>query len=270
METSGFRWQQLNTTGKVKLVTVPIVSTLCLSTLLYIKKLVDTKAIPELNIVGLSPVQKEVKEHLTYNISKTIFALSLLPIIYVSNTSNFSKFFKIGDLSLSVGKSRVYDLLMIKTQNKNWKSFGTELGLTMSFGTAAFLYYFHVRKSKIPITLKKIKVNIPYIVLFSLCTSFTEEIISRFGIISPLYGMINDDKIHFLCALSFGIPHYFGIPGGLLGSVMAAFLGYNGSKAIVETKGIAMAWFIHFIQDVVIYSAMLLTVENENDDENQI
>eukprot|EP01083_Nonionella_stella_P298949 1014517_1 len=236
--------------------------TLCLSTLYYIKQMVEDKTIPELQIIGLSPIEKEVKHHLTYNISKTIFALSLLPVIYVTNSSNFKTFFKFGNLHAPVQSSKLYQLFRFET-NTNWKRFGGSMSLSMSFGTAAFLYYFKVRHAKITDLKRKFKDKLPYIVLFSLCTSFTEEMISRFGVISPLYGMIDDDKIHLLCAAVFGIPHYFGIPGGAIGSLMAAYLGYNGSKAIVETKGIAMAWFMHFVQDVVIYSAMLLTMKDE-------
>ena len=51
--------------------------------------------------------------------------------------------------------------------------------------------------------------------------------------------------------------HYWGNPGGVVGMVVAAFLGWFLTKSILETKGIFWAWLIHFLQDVIIISALL-------------
>ncbi|MFT6005009.1 MAG: hypothetical protein ACI8UQ_002153, partial [Bacteroidia bacterium] len=51
--------------------------------------------------------------------------------------------------------------------------------------------------------------------------------------------------------------HYFGTPGGIIGVIVAGFLGWFLAKSILETKGFFWAWFIHFLQDVVIITAML-------------
>jgi uncharacterized protein len=35
---------------------------------------------------------------------------------------------------------------------------------------------------------------------------------------------------------------------------LAGFLGWLLAKSIVETRGIFWAWFIHFLQDVIIFT----------------
>lgn len=67
-----------------------------------------------------------------------------------------------------------------------------------------------------------------------------------------------------MSALVFGLPHYFGTPGGVVGSLMAGFLGWLLAKSIQETGGIFWAWLIHFIQDVVILGVGLLFLESLN------
>ena len=55
----------------------------------------------------------------------------------------------------------------------------------------------------------------------------------------------------------FGGGHYFGTPGGVTGVLLAGFLGWLLSKSIAETHGFGWAWLIHFVQDVVIFVAIL-------------
>lgn len=61
-------------------------------------------------------------------------------------------------------------------------------------------------------------------------------------------------------ALLFGIPHYLGTPGQLIGVLAAGFLGWFLAKSVLETKGLGWAWFVHFLQDVIIFVAVLGTL----------
>ncbi|TAE80973.1 MAG: CPBP family intramembrane metalloprotease, partial [Bacteroidetes bacterium] len=61
-----------------------------------------------------------------------------------------------------------------------------------------------------------------------------------------------------LSAILFGLPHYAGFPNGPIGVVMAGVLGYILSKATYETQGIGIAWVIHFLQDVIIFTALFM------------
>jgi len=57
-----------------------------------------------------------------------------------------------------------------------------------------------------------------------------------------------------VAASFFGIGHFFGVPYGIIGVLMATFLGWLLGKAMVESRGFFWSWFIHFLQDVLIFS----------------
>jgi len=61
-----------------------------------------------------------------------------------------------------------------------------------------------------------------------------------------------------LTAAYFGLAHFFGVPYGAVGVIMAFVLGYILSKAMLETKGFFWPWFIHFWQDVAIFTFMAI------------
>jgi hypothetical protein len=50
------------------------------------------------------------------------------------------------------------------------------------------------------------------------------------------------------------MAHYiYGSPPGIIGFLMTAFLAWLIGKSIMETKGFAAAWIIHFAPDVIIF-----------------
>lgn len=99
---------------------------------------------------------------------------------------------------------------------------------------------------------------IPYIILFSITNSFIEEIIFRYGVVAGLGHSYGNTLIMIVSAILFGLPHYFGNPGGVMGAMMSGLLGYILCKATLETKGLAIAWAIHFVQDLIIFSALMM------------
>jgi hypothetical protein len=46
------------------------------------------------------------------------------------------------------------------------------------------------------------------------------------------------------------------LPGGLPGVAMAGFLGFVLARSVVETRGVLGAWFVHFLQDIVIFTLL--------------
>ena len=58
-------------------------------------------------------------------------------------------------------------------------------------------------------------------------------------------------------ALLFGGVHWFGIPGGPIGALMAGFLAWLLTRSIQDTKGIGWAWIIHFCQDMLIFTVTI-------------
>ena len=61
-----------------------------------------------------------------------------------------------------------------------------------------------------------------------------------------------------LTAFVFGIGHFYGVPYGIVGAVMAGALGWILNKTMLETRGFFWPWFIHFCQDALVFSFMAL------------
>ena len=82
--------------------------------------------------------------------------------------------------------------------------------------------------------------------------------IYRFAINGNLVNETSKQTVLIVSAILFGLPHYMGYPNGIVGVIMAGILGYVLSKSTYETQGIGIAWAIHFIQDVIIFSALFM------------
>jgi membrane protease YdiL (CAAX protease family) len=101
---------------------------------------------------------------------------------------------------------------------------------------------------------------LPLILILAAMNAFTEEAITRLSLVAALDGILKRSRIYILSAVIFGVPHFFGVPGGILGFVMAGFLGWLLAKSITETEGMFWVWFIHFLQDVIIFSGLFITI----------
>lgn len=135
----------------------------------------------------------------------------------------------------------------------SWKSNGLQLSIFISLATGVFMFL-AVKQSN---SLSNFNVSfIPIILLISLTNSFAEEAIYRFAINGNLMPHTLKWIILVISAIMFGLPHYMGYPNGVVGVLMAAILGYILSKATYETQGIGIAWSIHFVQDVIIFTAL--------------
>ena len=150
------------------------------------------------------------------------------------------------------------------TENFGW--LGMKVGTLWSEAVITFLIfpliittvvvYFQVLKGS-GVTTKRIFSVMPAAILLSIFNSFTEEIIFRVIGIEGLSGSFPIATLAILSGLWFGIPHYFGTPGKISGVLMASFLGWIAAISILETGGFAIAWGIHFVQDVPIITMML-------------
>jgi membrane protease YdiL (CAAX protease family) len=67
-----------------------------------------------------------------------------------------------------------------------------------------------------------------------------------------------------MSALIFGVIHYFGMPGKIPGMLMAGFMGWLLTFAIIQTSGIFWAWSIHFAQDVIILTIALAAEKSKS------
>ncbi|RME88796.1 MAG: CPBP family intramembrane metalloprotease [Anaerolineae bacterium] len=94
---------------------------------------------------------------------------------------------------------------------------------------------------------------LPLVLVFAALNAFNEELPFRAALLSQLLPVVGKDQALWLTAILFGLGHFYGVPNGLPGVFMAGLLGYLLGKSMAETRGFFWAWFIHFLQDVVIF-----------------
>jgi membrane protease YdiL (CAAX protease family) len=183
-----------------------------------------------------------------------LFALTvgvLLVILILILAPESKQFFSIGQLNINAEKEKWLGI----NGRSSWLMNGLQLLFFISMGTGVFMFM----AVKYTNSIHNIQWSfIPFILLFSLTNSLAEELIFRFGVIGGLYNHYPKRIVLLLSAILFGLPHYFGFPSGFIGIFMAGVLGYILCKVTIETKGISMAWVIHFIQDVIIFTALMM------------
>ena len=178
-------------------------------------------------------------------------ALTSMAFSYYLNPESFTNLFSLGNISAVGEELKVFGI----AKGDSWLKTGVSLSIFISIVTAIFLY-FQLKEKTIDYSL--LKTSILWILLFSLSNSFSEEMIYRLGINGPLTGLLKPNTIFFISAIIFGVAHIQGMPSGIVGILLAGILGYVLSKSVHETSGIFWAWFIHFIQDILIISTLYL------------
>lgn len=160
-------------------------------------------------------------------------------------------FFRWGDTDAPALRQMIFGV----RGNKTWAQEVIPLTLIISVATFAFMFggvhttnsWQYFQWSFIPLAL-----------VFSAINAFGEEVVFRFLIIGNLSETYPKGVILIISALMFGLPHYYGNPGGVLGVTMSVVLGYMLTRISIETKGIGLAWMIHFVQDIIIFIALFM------------
>jgi hypothetical protein len=183
-------------------------------------------------------------------------AVIFLAVIYFLNPENFTMFFRMGDVNAHISKIAWLGV----SGKETWLEIATSIGLYITLGTAIFMFF---QLKKAGADYRYLLLSLLWAIPFSMANAFSEEAIFRIGIISPLYGIFSVSIIILISAVVFGLPHYFGMPSGIVGALMAGFLGWLLAMSLVETQGLFLAWAIHFVQDVVIITSMILMSKKE-------
>jgi len=136
-----------------------------------------------------------------------------------------------------------------------WTKFGGQFALYISLGTLLFLI---LGGRPTPAALIGALPMLPAVLLFAAMNAFNEELTYRASLLAGLEHVIGPRQALWLTAVFFGLGHYFGVPYGVVGVLMASFLGWMMGKAMLETRGFFWAWLIHFLQDVLIFSFMAI------------
>jgi hypothetical protein len=164
------------------------------------------------------------------------FTMSLFLLLYPSA----KEFLRIGDLSTIAIREKWLGI----NGRSTWLKNGAQLLFTISIATGIFMFLgVHYTNS-----LHNIQGwFFPFVLLFSFTNAFSEEMVFRFGMIAGLNNHYSKLTIMIVSAILFGLPHYYGNPGGGVGILMSGVLGYILCKASLETRGLLIAWLIHFV-----------------------
>lgn len=140
-------------------------------------------------------------------------------------------------------------------QGESWGKVGLTFAVIISAVTAAFVGSANWEEfssaSWSSIALAAI-VAVPLSASNALC----EEVITRWAVVASMRGQLSN-LAPWVSALIFGGVHWFGIPGGPVGSLMAGFLGWLLARQIQDTRGIGWPWIIHFCQDMIIFTVTI-------------
>jgi uncharacterized protein len=154
---------------------------------------------------------------------------------------------------------------LVMTRPTSWKVLGRALSLILSLGTLAFLliaafpsFIAQFNNGTLGSRLGQVLVLMPLVLLFAAMNAFSEELTYKASFLSVLNDPVGKRQALLLMATFFGLGHYYGVPYGIVGVLMAGLLGWLLGKSMLETKGFFWAWFIHFLQDVLIFSFMAL------------
>jgi membrane protease YdiL (CAAX protease family) len=132
-----------------------------------------------------------------------------------------------------------------------WTVFGPALLVVFGVALPLFLYFtVHPDFS----AGGRIVRFLPWILLVAALNAANEEIQFRNILLAQLRNVVSPAEGVLLTAVLFGLGHYYGQPSGPIGVVMAGLAGWIWARSMIETRGCGWAFFIHMVQDIVIFS----------------
>ncbi|TDN91608.1 CPBP family intramembrane glutamic endopeptidase [Microbacterium sp. BK668] len=185
--------------------------------------------------------------------AKLIIAAAMIGVLLLLGFDRRRFFLTTGELDAPLRPAR---LLGFPRRDPWWK-----FGLVWGFGIAAALFTVQWLIAR-PSAAELIAVLplLPAILLFASINAFNEEMTYRAPVIATLEQPLGSVQALWMSAAFFGIAHYFGVPGGPLGAVASVFMGWILGKAMIETRGLFWAWFIHTLSDVAIFTFLAMAL----------
>lgn len=188
---------------------------------------------------------------LTEQTLKLLVTLIVIAFLFVIKKKRTEFFLAKGDTAAPVEPVR---WLGVKA-GERWSKFGILLTLFITLGTLTFLIIGGRPSANM---LVKVLPFVPAVLLAAAMNAFSEEMTYKASFLSVLEDAVGRQQALLLMAAFFGILHFYGIPYGVVGVLMAGLLGWLLGKSMLETRGLWWAWFIHFWQDVAIFIFLAL------------
>jgi hypothetical protein len=179
-------------------------------------------------------------------IGKLAVALAIIATLFALGYRRRSAFLTRGDLRAPIEPVRLLGF----PKADPWPRFGLQWAVYIALGLAA-VQYLGLRPSGA--TLLKVVPILPSILFYAALNAFNEEVTYRVPMLTTLESIGGSRQAMWMAAYFFGIAHYFGTPGGIIGAIVSIFMGWMLGKAMVETRGLFWSWWIHVLSDIVIF-----------------
>lgn len=180
-------------------------------------------------------------------------ALIILAFLLLNGRRRSDLFLVKGNISAPVEPSR---LLGMK-KSEPWTRTGTIFAAIFASVT---LIYLTLSNPPSLSTIESALPLIPVAIVIAAINAFNEEFTLRAAPLSELRTSVGNHQGLLITTLFFGLGHFYGVPSGILGVLLASFLGWFLGKSMLETKGFTWAWFIHFLPDVFIFTFFAFSV----------
>lgn len=144
------------------------------------------------------------------------------------------------------------------TSNETWRTVGPTFAVIVSVVLGVFLYLTYADRLA-GVAPRAWALAFVAAIPLSASNALVEELVTRWAVVEAMAGRWAS-AAPWTSAVIFGSVHWFGIPGGSVGSMMAAFLAWLLARSIQDTRGIGWAWIIHFCQDMLILTTTLALV----------
>ncbi|MDX1437553.1 MAG: CPBP family intramembrane glutamic endopeptidase [Anaerolineales bacterium] len=136
-----------------------------------------------------------------------------------------------------------------------WWKFGGQYGFYIALGMGAVAW---LVTRPTPAMWELVVPALPAILLFAAMNAFYEEMTFRASMLATLEPFAGMKQAWAMSAVYFGIAHFYGLPYGWIGVVLATLNGWLLGKAMLETRGMFWSWWMHFLQDIVIFTCLVM------------
>ncbi len=194
-------------------------------------------------LIGMQPY---IQSMLLVQVPRFSLAVLMTGFLWVLTRDRRKFFFVKGNLATDAAP-----IPWIMTRPTSWRILGPFLSIALSLGLVVFMWVFGTPPS-VDLFIKALPL-LPFILLFAATNAYGEEMNYRASFLTPLEGTIGPRQALFMTAAFFGLEHYYGVPYGVIGVVMSAFVGWLMGKAMLETRGLFWSWWIHFCMDVAVF-----------------
>ena len=176
----------------------------------------------------------------------------LLVLVMLLLVHRFSNFFLVkGDLG-----AKAAPIPLITSRPTSWRILGPAIAAAMCLGLLVFTFVFGSLPSIRSLT--GLLPLLPFVFLFAASNSFGEEMLYRAPWLGALEQPLGATQALLITAVYFGLAHFYGVPYGIVGVIMAFIPGWLMGKSMLETRGFFWAWFIHFWMDIAVFSMIAL------------